>query len=237
MENIQNENDTLEEEIDPNILKISKSICKIKIEIQSGIISSSGFFLKFYIEQELFYCIIFNNHEITDDMINNNNIIHLSYDNNLKSINFKLDKKKRYIKNFKDINLNINIIEIIEEDKISNDYFLYSEKENIIKSCLIGSQIYTTYYTKEKKLINIKSKIKEVIEYEFIHLLNTNESLDLSGYPILLENCTQVIGIMKETSIDKSKCLGDFIYPIINIIKEQIRKKRNNGKYVKGKYI
>ena len=72
MEKIQNENDTLEEEIDPNILKISKSICKIKIETQSGIISSSGFLLKFYIEQELFNCIISNSHEITDDMINNN---------------------------------------------------------------------------------------------------------------------------------------------------------------------
>ena len=70
MENIQYENDSLEEEIDPNILKISKSICKIKIETKSGIISGSGFFLKFYIDQELFYCIIFNNHEITDDMIN-----------------------------------------------------------------------------------------------------------------------------------------------------------------------
>ena len=122
MENIQNENDTLEEEIDPNILKISKSICKIKIETQLGIISSSGFVLKFYIDQELFYCIISNHHEITDNMINNNNIIHLSYDNNLKSINFKLDKKKRYIKKFKDI----NIVEILEEDKISNDYFLNS---------------------------------------------------------------------------------------------------------------
>ena len=150
MEKIQNENDTLEEEIDPNILKISKSICKIKIETQSGIISSSGFLLKFYIEQELFNCIISNSHEITDDMINNNNIIHLSYDNNLKSINFKLDKKKRYINNFKDISLNINIIEILEKDKISNDYFLTSEKENIIKGGLIGSQIYTTYYINEK---------------------------------------------------------------------------------------
>ena len=30
---------------------------------------------------------------------------------------------------------------------------------------------------------------------------------------------------------------GDFIYPAINIIKEDIRKKRNTGKYINGKYI
>ena len=43
---------------------------------------------------------------------------------------------------------------------------------------------------------------------------------------------------MKESSIDdKGECLGDFIYPAINTIKEEIRKKRNSGKYINGKYI
>ena len=45
------------------------------------------------------------------------------------------------------------------------------------------------------------------------------------------------MGIHKEGSTIKLENYGDFIYPAINIIKEDIRKKRDKGKYINGKYI
>ena len=78
---------------------IPKSLCKIKIEIQSETILKFGFLFKFWIEQENFYCLIFNGHPIKNEIINNNKIS-IYFNNNLK---IKPDYKKRYIKCFKDI--------------------------------------------------------------------------------------------------------------------------------------
>ena len=67
---------------------VSKSICKIKIEeITQGGISISygtGFLLKFFIEQERFYCLITNEHVITNNIIKSQNDIFVSYDCELK---------------------------------------------------------------------------------------------------------------------------------------------------------
>ena len=93
------------EKLDRNILNVSKSICKIKIEIKKndGIekIIGTGFLLKFNIYQEMFYCLMTNEHIIRKDIINNNNIIILSYDNEFKTIKIELNNKERYIKTFK----------------------------------------------------------------------------------------------------------------------------------------
>ena len=52
---------------------IAKSICKIKIETPLGTTYGTGFLLRFYIEQETFYCLISNEHLISEDIINNKN--------------------------------------------------------------------------------------------------------------------------------------------------------------------
>ena len=49
-------------------IKVLKSICKI--ETGSKNILSTGFLLKFYIDQECFYCLISNKLMITQDLIN-----------------------------------------------------------------------------------------------------------------------------------------------------------------------
>ena len=84
--------------------------------------------------------------------------------------------------------------------------------------------------------MNAKGIIKEINKYEFTHLANTEPGS--SGSPIFLENSIYVIGIHKEGINNKEeKNYGDFIYPAINIIKDDIRIKRNNGKYINEKYI
>ena len=58
-----------------------------------------------------------------------------------------------------------------------------------------------------------------------------------SGSPIFLENSINVIGIHRGSDEYKTENYGCFIYPVIEIIKNDINKKRNNGKYINGKYI
>ena len=125
---------------------VPKSLCKIKIEIQSETILKFGFLFKFWIEQENFYCLIFNGHPIKNEIINNNKIS-IYFNNNLK---IKPDYKKRYIKCFKDIGLDITVIEIIDEDNISKDSFLWDEDETD-NNRLINSQIYIEQYLQGKK--------------------------------------------------------------------------------------
>ena len=79
-------------------------------------------------------------------------------------------------------------------------------------------------------MTSIKSKINK---NEFIYL--TNIENDLSGLPIFLENSIKILGIHKGNNETEKYC--DFIYPVIDIISKDIYKKRNNGKYIKGKYV
>ncbi len=57
--------------IDLYLSNVSKSICKIKIINNIGIIFGTGILLKKYIAQELFYCLMTNEHVITKDIIYN----------------------------------------------------------------------------------------------------------------------------------------------------------------------
>ena len=146
--------------VDSNISKVSKSICKIKIETPSETKFGTGFLLRFPIDQEAFYCFVSNEHVISNDIINNEDFIYISYDSEFKSAKIKLDKNKRFIKSFKDID--ITIVEIIEEDNIFRDYFLYAEPEERIKNRLINMNIYIPQYAEGKELKNAKGIIKEI---------------------------------------------------------------------------
>ena len=220
------------EKLDLHLSDVSKSICKIRIEIKSEAIIGTGFLLKFYIDQELFYCLISNEHVIKKEIVeNNNNIIYILYDNEL-SANIKLGNKKRYIKSFIDNELDITVVEILDEDNISKDCFLYPELETRINNRLINNWIYIPQYVKGKELMNAKGIIKDIDKNEFTHLANTEKGS--SGSPIFLENRIKVIGIHKEGNKDKTENYGDFIYPAINIIENDIREKRNKGKYING---
>ena len=150
---------------------------------------------------------------------------------NNKLITSNLKNKKRYIKSFIDNGLDISVIEIINEDNISKDYFLWNECE-ADNNRLINSEIYIPNILKGE-LINIKSIINKINKYEFIYL--TNMENDLSGLPIFLKNSINILGINKRNNKTENYC--DFIYPVIDIIRDDIYIKRNNGKYINGKYI
>ena len=234
MENSESKNNNQENIIDPNILSILKSICKLKIETSLETKLITAYLLEFYVDQHLFHCLISNGYEIT-----NNIALNISYDNDLKStnINIKFAENKRYFKNFKNVELDITVVEILDIDNIPKDYYLYPESEIIINSELINKQIYIPYYSQEKELKMFKGKIKEINKNEFIY--SSNEQNGLSGNHVFLENCFDVLGIQKRFNQDhdKTEYCANFIYREINIIKDDIRKKINKGKYINEKYI
>ena len=220
---------------DPEILNISKSICKIKSETILGFKYGTGFLLKHYIEQEKFYFLLTNKNEISNNLKNNKNI-YLSYDNGLKTAIIKLNEEKRNIKYFTDIGLDLIVIEILKEDDMSDDCFIYLKSEEIVNKGLLDyNRIYIPQYIEEKELIVIEGKIKEIKKNELTYLIDLKN--DSSGYPIILEKCYCIIGISKITNSDKKESYGELIYPINNIIEEDMRKKKNNGKFIDGKYI
>ena len=227
------------EGLDPCVTKASKSVCKISIEMREGnkLVTKygTGFLLKFDIDQEMFYCLMSNEHVINKNIINNNNnIMTLNYDSGFKSINLKLDEKERYIKSYIEKGLDITVVQIIEKDNINRDYFLFPEKE-IKNNNIIYSKIYVLQYPKGEKLDNARGLIKKIEDYEFTHLSNTEQGS--SGSPIFLENSINVLGIHKESNQEKTEKYANFIYPVINITEKDMRKKRNNGKYINGRYI
>ena len=196
-------------EIESNNENISKSICKINIETNYETILGIGCLLKFWIHQELYYFLISNEKTIKKDIINNNNnnIISLYFNGELIISN--INNKKRYIKSFIDNGLDLSIIEILNEDNISKDYFLWNELETD-NNRLINSEIYISNIF-NGELVNIKSKINKINKNEFIYL--TNMENDLSGLPIFLENSIKILGIHKGNNKTENYC--DFIHPVM----------------------
>lgn len=115
----------------------------------------------------------------------------------------------------------------MNKDNISEDCFLFPEQE-AVNNDLINSQIYIPQLLKEKELTNSRGKIIKINKYEFFHSANTEQCS--SGSPIFSENRTKVIGIHKQRNADKIEHSGYFLYPIIDIIKDETRKRINDGK-------
>lgn len=232
------------EEIDTNFAYISKSICKIIIANE---IQASGFFFKFSEDNtSCFYCLISNEHVIKQEMIDNNEIINLIYDNETIIKQIKLNNKERHIETFTDIGIDATVVEIIDNDEIEKGYFLSPELEHFSNiSFFQNNQIYIPQYPLGKKITNSIGIIKKINNYEIFHTANTEEGS--SGSPILLKDDIKVIGMHTGTKKNQNdnyaeSNLGCFIFPIINILKESMRKmnqskrKRveNNGNYYIG---
>ena len=105
-------------QLDTNILNAIKSVCKIMTNTDEG----TGFLIKLFKDNKEFYCLMTNRHIIEKDVIETKQkiIIYFDTENELREI--ILDKDKRYIKEYGNINLDITIIEILKEDNIN--YFI-----------------------------------------------------------------------------------------------------------------
>ena len=206
------------EDLDPCLLNVAKSVCKIRIDTNYGSFVGSGFFLKFLINGQFFNWLVTNEHVITKEMINNKNIIQVWYNVEDNNINIKLDPNERYIKTFKEHRVDATAIQIIPKDDIYKDYFLEPEL-GYDNNSLVGKEIFIPQFPGFKQIKNARGKIKQIDDgssNEFTHLAKTQKGS--SGSPIFLKGNKKVIGIHKEGSIAKKENYGDFIAPIISIL-------------------
>ena len=168
-----------------------------------------------------------NEHVITKSAIQNKDKINIYYDNESKTKEIQLNENERYIKSFIDIDLDITVVEILDKENISIDYFL-EPLLDVNTITLINSNIYRVQYTSVIELNFFIGKIKEIKKYEFVYL-SCSERCS-SGSPIFLENDIKVLGIHKAYNIEDFQLYGEFIYPVINLVKNDIKRKRNNNK-------
>ena len=194
---------------DISLLQATVSLCKI---ITNGKIGS-GFLIKLFKDEKDFFCLMTNEHVITKEMVENKDNFIFYFDNEKKTKEIKLDQNERYIKNFRDINIDATIIEILPKDDISPDFFLlpnidymYNQKE------LINREIAVLQYPSGESCYSF-GKIKSLEDnYEFAHLASTEQGS--SGSPIFLKHSSKVIGIHKMGGTSQN--YGDFIGPIIS---------------------
>ena len=111
---------TLINQIPLSIPSVSKSVCKI--ECNNKI--SSGFLIKFFKQNQDFFCLMTTGHAITSELIRQRKKITFYYDSGNKVKKIDLFPDKRYIKDFKDFNIDATVIEIIPSDEIQKDNFL-----------------------------------------------------------------------------------------------------------------
>ena len=231
--------------IDKCLYKVCKSVCKIRISNSVG----SGFLIKLYRENNPFYCLMTNEHVITKKMIELKEKIDIYYDNEEKMVEIELNENKRYIKDYLYLGIDVIIIEIIEEDNIKEEYFLLPNREYIngYKE-YENKKIYIPQYPGGGELSNSKGIIKSINDYEFSHLASTKAGS--SGSPIFIEGTIKVIGIHKQGRKDNSENYGNFIGPIIESLKKNLKyekryydkdiyegelkndKREGNGKYI-----
>ena len=197
--------------IDKNIIKVSPSICKIESKNHIG----SGFLIRLNTLNKELFCLMTNQHVITREMVQLKEEIEILYNCEENNLKIKLNNNERFIKDYIDIDLDIIIIEILPKDNINDIYFLYPEINNI--NNIINKNIYIPQYPAKLNFCYSCGNIKNTINNEIIH--NATTKSGSSGSPIFLENSIKVIAIHKQGNIKKTENYGNFLYPIIQLLK------------------
>ena len=222
------EEDDIINEININDNKLIKmnniyNICKSTVFIKYNKKTGSGFFIKFSKINKPFYCLMTNEHVINSQMILNKEEINIRFDNKKRELTIKLNEKERIIKTFKYLKIDATIIEILEKDNITDDYFLLPSLDYINENgynYFVSKEIEIPQFPGGKELSFSKGIIKEVYldndQYQFSHLASTESGS--SGSPIVLKGQECVLGIHKGGSEIEEKNYGDFIGPINDII-------------------
>ena len=154
-----------------------------------------------------------NEHIITKEMIRKKAIITFYYNNGKIKKEIYLNYEHRFIQDFRYINIDATIVEILPQDYIDKDYFLLPSLDYIYDiNKLKDKEIIIIQYP-VGKLSYSSGKIIDIKENEIIHLATTYAGS--SGSPIFLKDSIKVIGIHKASSRDNSENYADFIGPII----------------------
>ena len=196
--------------------RISHGICKIVINSQYGI----GFLLSFSITPEKkFYCLLTTENTISEEIIESIKKFDLYFDFEKEKREIKFSQAKRINKYF--CNLGITMIEILDIDKISKDFFI---EPYLGQQSFNGEKIYISKYLNKEKIekIDFVGDI-EIAEIKDNYKISYNSNLlqGSDGSPILLEENCQVIGIHRDEGKDHIKNYGILIYPFINLFQDK----------------
>ena len=83
--------------IDSCLFEVYPSICKIICPTEKGIKKGTGFLIKLYKDNEPLFCLMFNEHIITKELIEKKTNIEVFYYNEKKRIKIALDQNERFI--------------------------------------------------------------------------------------------------------------------------------------------
>ena len=216
---IQNEKENKSLEVDDShklipldiINKASKSICKIIISENNGVLNGTGFFMK--IDSNKKY-LVTTYHVISKENINNDIILDI---HNNKKMKLNIDNRDiKYFEKPKDI----IIIEIKNDDEIYNDIEFLEYDSNYVKGYDIykNADVFSIGYPLGNTSSYSSGKIINLNKCEFEHNISIN---NISyGCPIILLNdninLIKVIGIHKERDELKKINIGTFIGEILN---------------------
>ena len=202
--------------------KIINSIVRIEIKMYAG----TGFFIIFNIKQKILRCILTCSHLINMNEIDNKNKFNIYYGkkNQAEKKTIHLDKTKRYIKCFPKP-VDVTIIQIIEEDNIPKDKYLYPDIDvrkgvkcyEKAKTCLAGYPNSAIFLN--ERYICSGEIIKIINEYEFEHSMDTRSGS--SGSPICLVYNQGVIAIHKKVRKSNNIKYGTFIGYIIDLLEKE----------------
>ena len=172
-----------------------------------------------------------NQHILKKELINlkQNIIIYFDAQNERREI--ILNKDERFIEEYKNRNLDLVILEIIEKDNINERYFLLPYLDDLNEYNFMNQNIYIVQFPKGNLGLS-KGKILKIDNYEITHDVSTQRGS--SGSPIILENTTKVIGIHKGGEALKAINYGDLIYPIVKEFELNNKITYENGDYYIG---
>ena len=192
---------------------IFKSLCKI----ECGNSISSGFLIKLFKRTKDFFCLMTNEQVITKEMIKKRRTITLYYDNESKIKEIELFPDERFIKDFRDINMDLVVIEIVSKDEISKDYFLIPPIDYMYNYHSLKNKEIIIFQYPYGQLSYSIGEIKDINQNEFAHSASTEKGS--SGSPIFLKENLRIIGIHQGGTKIMQENFGYFIGPIFQFFK------------------
>ena len=204
--------------LDTNLCKVCRSICKILAQNKKG----SGFLIKLTKGKKPFYCLMTNEHVINEEMVDSKNEIVIYFDSENERRELQLDRKKRFIRDYQNIDVDITVIELLSKDKITDNYFLEPDLDYINGYNQYKDQeMCIPQYPGGGQLSSSCGKIKLIDNYIFSHMASTLPGS--SGSPIFLKDSTKVLGIHKGGNRQKTSNYGQFIGPVVESIKKNLK--------------
>ena len=204
--------------------KLSQTITRIQIENKI----STGFFMKMNIQGKIHYFLLTSAHSITKENIDSKITISIFYGKAEQETEKKIElDNKRFIKCFIDDDIDATILEILPEDEIPENKYLFPDLnyKNGYQQYFNNIGIYSAgYYTNDDiNKIDIFYSMVEILSYKdnnnfnnFIHDCEIKNGL--TGSP-LINLSKRVVGINSQNN-DKNNPLnyGVFIGAIIDKI-------------------